>query len=58
MYITNIIGHAQICLNDYFAPNSFYAEGDNFLFLLSLAWTIYEVENPWCVSFCGEFVGV
>ena len=48
----------KICMNEYFAPNSFPAKRDNFVFPWSLAWTIDEVENPCCLSFHGDFLGV
>ena len=58
MYITNIIGYAKICTNDYFAPNDFSEKGDNVLFPCYLSWTTDEVDHPWCLSYCGEFLGV
>ena len=40
MYISNIFGHAQLCVNDYFAPNSFYAKGEYFRVYL-----LFSVDN-------------
>ena len=50
--------HAQFYTNEYFVPNSFSANGGNFLFPLSLEIKIDEVDHPSCLSYHGEFLGV
>ena len=42
LYITNILGHAQIYTNDYFSRNSFSATGGYFQFSL-----LYIEDNIW-----------
>ena len=56
--ISHMFFQAQICMNDYFNPNSFSAEGDNFVFSCTLSWTTDEVEHPWCISSHCRFLGV
>ena len=45
-------------MNDYFAPNSFSAKGDNFVFPCSVASKKDEVDHPWFLYSNGEFLGV
>ena len=57
MNISNIFDHAQLYMNDYFAPNSFSAKGDNFLFPSYFERTKDELYHPWFYSSRGYFLG-
>ena len=44
-------------MNEYVAPNSFYARGGVFVFPCYLQSKIYEVDHPWGISSHGELLG-
>ena len=52
IHIINLFSHAQLCANDCFAatffPRIFGQVGLVSCFLVSLATTTDEIENPWC----------
>ena len=58
IYISNIFCQAQLCTNDYFAPNSISTKRDGSVFPLSSKSKTDEVEHPWCISFHGYLLGV
>ena len=58
MHITYILGHAQLCTDDYFSPNSFYAKGDFCVLPCSLARTRDKLDHLWSLSSHGKFLGV
>ena len=45
-------------MNNYFAPISFFAKRENFVFPCSLARTTYELEHPWYLSSHGDLLCV
>ena len=55
IYIRHMFFQAQICTNDYFAPNYFSAKGDNLVFPSYLVRTTDEESHPLCLYFHGEF---
>ena len=54
-FICGLFGHVQICRNYYFLPNSFSTKED--VFPCALARVTDEIENHWCLSSHGEFLG-
>ena len=56
--ISDIFGHAQICMNDCFFLITSSAKGVIFVFLCPIARKADEVEHPWCLSSRGDFLGV
>ena len=53
-----MIFQAQICTNDYFAPNHIPAKREFYVITSSSEWTTNEVEHPGCLSSHGNFLVV
>ena len=51
IFIIDIFCQAPICTHDYFLPSIFLQR--EIVFPWYLAWTIDEVEPPWCISSNG-----
>ena len=58
IYKWYVFGKAQISANDYFAPNSFSAKEDTFVFSCYLVCTTDDVEHPWYICSLCELLGV